>query len=166
MGRPTLYSEELGIEIASRSAAGESLLKITSARGMPSMRTLQEWRHRHPELNALLDRAHLDRAQIYFEESITIADEDVADAAQAQRNRLRVQARQWAAARLDPARFSDRVINAHIVPSDPARPFAQMTRDERLMLAHRLAFVLRRGLQDAMEAKAGQATIGDGRAAR
>lgn len=146
MARPTLYTEDLGVEIAWRSAEGKSLKTICKGRGMPSVRTVFRWRRDYPEFAALLDLAVLDRAQLYVEQTIDIADEPTSDAVQVSRAKNRIQARQWAAARLNPAKFSERLVASHITPADEARPFDPASPDEHLDLARRLAFVLAKGV--------------------
>ena len=75
MGRPSLYTEALGVEIASRSAEGKSLKSICDDPAMPGLRMIMEWRHAHMEFDQLLMRAHLAKADLLFEQSIEIADE-------------------------------------------------------------------------------------------
>ncbi|WP_367180967.1 hypothetical protein [uncultured Piscinibacter sp.] len=147
MARPTIYTEDLGVEIAWRSAEGKSLKTICTGRGMPSVRTVFRWRRDHPEFAALLDLAVLDRAQLYVEQTIDIADEQAADSAQVSRAKNRIQARQWAAARLNPAKFSERLVASHITPAEEARPFAPESPDLGIDLARRIAFVLAKGVQ-------------------
>lgn len=140
MPRPTDYSEELCIEIAARSAEGQSLKTICEADDMPSLRSVLRWRHVHPEFDQLLMRAHLDKADILFEESVSIADEPVADTAQAMRNKLRVQARQYAAARLNPTRYAERIA----VGAAPEFPATETLSD--FDAARRVAYILQRNL--------------------
>lgn len=157
MARPTTYTDELGDEIAAQSAQGKSLKAVCAGRGMPSLRTVFEWRRKHPAFAMLLVAALVDRASLYFEESIEIADEKVTDAVAVSRNRTRVQARQWSAARLDPARFSERLINAHVLPSDPERPFAEVPRKEQMAMAREIAYALHLGLKVRRELDASNA---------
>lgn len=147
MGRPSKYRESLALEIAARSAEGQSLRSICEDEAMPSLRSVIRWRHEHPEFERMLALAHLDRAMLYFEDAIDIADESVADGAQAARNRTRVQARQFAAARLDPARYSERIISAHVLPADPRQPFEQMDIAEQRAIARRFSLALHLGLR-------------------
>lgn len=141
MARPSTYSTDLTVEIAWRSAEGKSLKTICEGRGMPTLRTLYRWRRDRPEFDQLLRSAHEDKADLFFEEMIEIADAPVANAAEAARARNRIQARQWACGKLRPDRYADRVVNAHVIPTDPAEPFAGSR--GRYDFACRLAFMLR-----------------------
>lgn len=109
MGRPTSYSREIAEEIAARVAEGASLKGISEQDGLPALRTMVRWTAEHLEFQRMLALARLEKADVLFEESIEIADEKVTDMTQATRNRLRVQARQWAAARLHPARYAEKI---------------------------------------------------------
>jgi len=104
---------------------------------MPALRTLFDWLHSHGEFRDLLNRATLAKADIYFEESISICDEAVADNAQASRQRTRVLARQWACARLNPARYAERLAVGR-APELPREP----TDLDLVDVTRRLAFML------------------------
>ena len=135
-----VYSPELGIEIAARVAEGKSLRGIAEEEGMPSLRTMMKWSSLHPEFARLLALARLDKAASMMDESITIADEPVADVAQAARNRVRVQARQYMAARLDPARWAEKIGIGGVAELPPISI-------DPIEGARRLAFVLQRAGQ-------------------
>jgi len=68
-------------------------------------------------LSDLYSKAREAQAHFMVGETITIADEDTADV---QRSRLKVGTRQWAAARLAPKKYGDRVTQE--VVGDPDRP--------------------------------------------
>ena len=110
MARPSLYTQQLADEICERIAAGESLRKICIDKHMPSAVTAHAWLNRAD--SAFLKqyvRARDCQADLYAEQIITIAD-GVADNEQTQRDRLRVDARKWVAARLAPKKYGDRVL--------------------------------------------------------
>jgi len=110
MARPSLYTQAIADEICERIAAGESLRKICIDKHMPSAVTAHAWLNRAD--SAFLKqyvRARDCQADLYAEQIITIAD-GVADNEQTQRDRLRVDARKWVAARLAPKKYGDRVL--------------------------------------------------------
>jgi hypothetical protein len=104
------FSQAKFDEICARIAAGgdaSSLRQICAETGMPTRQTFNEWRKRTPELEAQYDRACEDRKDTFFDELIHIADTEK-DPAIA---RNRMDARKWSWARMDRARFGDRVTN-------------------------------------------------------
>lgn len=107
MGRPTIYSDDLAAEIAYRMIEGNASLKdIAADEDMPSVRSMVRWCLDHPPFNVVLAQARMLKADNLVDEAVPIADEVVTDLAQAARNRLRVQARLDAAAKLWPAKYS------------------------------------------------------------
>jgi hypothetical protein len=72
---------------------------------MPDRGTVVDWSRRTPELRAQYEKAFLDRRDTYFDELIEIADTET----DPQRARNRIDARKWAWARQDRARFGDKL---------------------------------------------------------
>jgi hypothetical protein len=102
------FSQELFDNICARFASGgddNSLRKICADDGMPDRATFNDWRHRTPELQAQYDKASIARRDTYFDEMIDIADTEP----DPQRARVRIDARKWAWARQDRARFGDKL---------------------------------------------------------
>ncbi|MEW6705015.1 MAG: hypothetical protein AB1430_09210 [Pseudomonadota bacterium] len=97
------------MQIAERIALGESLKKVTADPWMPSLRTVFTWCMDRPEFDRLLAHARLCKADVIFDQVLDVADEPVADATQAARQKTRVHARMWVAARLNPAKYAERV---------------------------------------------------------
>ena len=110
-GRPTLYTEVLADEILMRHAAGESLVKICAEPGMPSINTIGAWTIKFPEFSRARARARLDWADILFAEALDIADNFDGDDSPAlvQRDKLRVNTRMRMVARINPAKYGDRL---------------------------------------------------------
>lgn len=107
------FSQELFDKICARLASGgdeNSLRKICEEVGMPDRGTFTRWSKQTPELLAQYDKAFLDRRDTYFDEMIDIADTEP----DPQRARVRIDARKWAWARQDRARFGDRLTNEHV----------------------------------------------------
>jgi hypothetical protein len=141
VGRPSSYSEKLALDIANRIADGSSLRKISMDPWMPSVRTMLHWTREHPEFSQLLAHARFMKAETLVDQMLDIADEPVADSAQAARQKTRVQARMWFAARLNPARYGERLAVGQ-APELP--PLEHM---KPLELARRIAFALHQGHQ-------------------
>lgn len=108
-GRPSIYTHELGIEIAQRIADGQSLTTIAKQAGMPNVRTLLEWAASNGDFAHVYARGCEARALKVAEEALEIADAPSADSTAAQDKRVRVDTRKWLAAKWYPKQFGDRV---------------------------------------------------------
>lgn len=151
MPRPSEYTEELAMEIAARMVEDcKSLRSIAEDESMPSVRTLVRWCREHPAFDRLLAHARMAKADLLVDEVVEISDEPVADVAQAARNRLRVQARLDAAAKLHPARYAAKlgVGMAFELPSTMTPAEAKRSQFD---VARRLAFALAQGLKAGSE---------------
>lgn len=128
------YSDELGAEICRRIAEGESVRSICKSDGMPRPETVSRWVTERPEFGQLYARAREVQAEVYFDEVIDLAD-GAAEAADAlaeeaasladdkhaadvyrrvyseeiQARRLRIDSRKWRLARMNRAKYGDRV---------------------------------------------------------
>ena len=131
MGRPSDYSSEIAEVICDRIAAGESLRKILQDEGMPDCRTVRRWLQ-HPDRNEFrlqYARAREAQADYFLDAVIEIADDSsgdtkliegeegppiaVVDHENIARSKLRVDARKWAAGKLAPKKYGDRIIAEH-----------------------------------------------------
>jgi hypothetical protein len=120
-GRPSKYSDALAQEICDRISHGESLVKVLQTKGMPDYSNVTRWLARHEEFRIKYARARDEQAEFYANQIIDISDElptcDMPDpdggvttridAAGVQRNKLRVDARKWVAAKLLPKKYGD-----------------------------------------------------------
>lgn len=106
MGRPPLYTAELGTAICARLAAGESLRSVCRDETMPCMQSVFSWFKQHPEFLEQYTRAKAECADALVEEMLDIADDESADT---NRSRLRVDTRKWIASKLKPKRYGERV---------------------------------------------------------
>ncbi len=135
LGRPSLYTPGLVAELCSHIADCKSLAAIERIPGMPSRQTVLNWLadKRKPEFLAQYARAREAQADKMAEDIIAIADEEctmvrsdkhasrnddgddntevVFDATAVARNRLRVDARKWLAAKMAPKKYGDKVEN-------------------------------------------------------
>jgi hypothetical protein len=123
-GRPTLYTDELGLKICSQIAHGKSLVSICKQEGFPSVETVYLWLRDESKKEFLntYTRAREDQADTLADEILDIADEAtttvkehdgftevVFDNTAVARNRLRVESRKWIAAKLKPKKYGDKV---------------------------------------------------------
>lgn len=105
MARPSKFTPELAVEICRRVADGRSLRSVCRDEDMPNADTVNEWRINRAEFSEQYARARERRAEVLADEIVEIAD----TAEDAQLARLRVDARKWAASKLDPKRYGDRL---------------------------------------------------------
>ena len=132
-GRPTDYTIEIADDICYRIVQGESLNSICKTDGMPDVRSVYRWLRLHDEFSQLYARAKEDQADTLADEIQDISDErpmmtivtddetiEKLDAVGINRNRLRVDARKWIAAKLKPRKYGDR----QIIAGDAENPLA------------------------------------------
>ncbi len=123
-GRPTKYTPTLAESICECLSSGESLTSICSAEGMPKRTTVVKWQGQHDTFATLYARARVAYADAIFDEAIEIADDAsgdwttrtkngevirVVDHENIQRARLRVETRMKAAAKINPAKYGDKL---------------------------------------------------------
>ena len=123
-GRPSKYTLDLAESICERLSSGESLTSICSAEGMPKRTTVVGWQDQHDGFSTLYARARVAYADAIFDEAIEIADDSsgdwttrtkngeevrVVDHENIQRARLRVETRMKAAAKINPAKYGDKL---------------------------------------------------------
>ena len=120
---PTKYTAALAATICARIADGESLRSVCRDAAMPDKATVLRWRgnDEHTEFRAQYAYAREMQADALFDEALEIADdvtddwtEDkdgkmVFDHEHVQRSRLRVDTRKWAAGKLAPKRYGDKL---------------------------------------------------------
>lgn len=139
MARPSDFSPELATEICRRIAEGASLRKVCQADDMPDKATVLRWLaiRVNTEFRDQYARARELWADGLFDETLEIADDatndvkivetgdmaiEVVNHENIQRSRLRVDTRKWAAARLAPKKYGDRIVNEHSGPDGGAIP--------------------------------------------
>lgn len=123
-GRPSDYTPELAALICERIASGQSVVDICDQEGMPHKSTVYDWLAKRPEFTDMYAQARERQADKYFAETIAIADEtqtgikttmradgsvETVSADMIEHRRLRVDTRKWAAARLSPKKYGDRL---------------------------------------------------------
>lgn len=131
MGRPSIYSAELAASICERIALGESLRAICRDEGMPDKATVLRWLSQDAAFRDQYARAREDQADALFEEVIEISDDGtndwmerngeddagwIANGEHIQRSKLRVDARKWAASKLNAKKYGDATLLKHADP--------------------------------------------------
>lgn len=112
VGRPSLYTEELGNEIIAAIEEGEKSLRqlCEDHPEWPSRGTILRWAHSDDTQGGTVDfaakyaRAKLLQQEAFAEDNVYIADTEEDDG----KARNRILARQWYSAKLNPKRFGDR----------------------------------------------------------
>lgn len=106
MGKP-LYTDAVADTICERLAGGETLTSICDDVGISRI-TVWAWRRAMPEFDARVWAARIQQAEALAEQIVDLADAPTAPE-DVPHLRARIDARKWAAARLDPARYGDKV---------------------------------------------------------
>lgn len=126
VGRPTDFTQETADLICGRIADGESLRSICRDEDMPDRATVFRWLASREDFATKYAYAREQQADLYAESIVDISDEleiqatyqgeevrlDVSPTAVA-RNRLRVDARKWYAAKLAPKKYGDKIQTEH-----------------------------------------------------
>ena len=107
MARPSDYSIELATTICARLANGEPLTKICANKGMPDRSTVFDWRHRHPEFQAMFARARQDAGDVWADRAVSMALTATPETAQAVR--VKYDAIRWFASKLAPKTYGDKL---------------------------------------------------------
>lgn len=127
-GRPSSFTQETADIICIRLGQGESLRKICLDERMPSQQTVYTWLQKFPEFLEQYTRAREEQADTHFDLIVDIADEtpelvpvydkegnqiDVKlDSAYIAWQKQRIEARKWAAMKLKPKKYGDRLTHA------------------------------------------------------
>ncbi len=126
-GRPSRFIEVIATDICVRLTGGESLRAICSDDKMPAISTVMGWLFdgKHADFTEQYARARDLQADKLFDEALEIADEvsedwittedgrKVLDHEHVQRSKLRVDTRKWAAGKLAPKKYGDRLDLKH-----------------------------------------------------
>ncbi len=124
--RPTDYTPELADQICAELASGISLRTVCNADDKPCTATVFNWLRRYPEFLHQYEKAKEESADALVEEMLDIADDGTNDwmevndkgggcvgykinGEHVQRSRLRVDVRKWAASKLKPKKYGDKL---------------------------------------------------------
>lgn len=116
-GRPSKYSQILADKICNAISTSNKGLHTLCKQNQdfPAYETILGWRLNNPEFSNKYDKAREEQAQFLADEIIEIADDDIDDEKafvginHIQRDKLKVDARKWAASKFAPKRFGDKV---------------------------------------------------------
>lgn len=134
LGRPLNINPALTEAICERLAEGESLRSICSDDAMPGFTTVKRWLRENEEFRSHYARAREEQADVYAEDIVVIADTEP----DPQVARVRIDARKWAAGKLAPKKWGDKIINE--VSGPGGGPIE--TKSDPLEAARLIAFAL------------------------
>lgn len=117
-GRPSDYTPELADRICAKVAACVPVHKIAALPGMPTERTIYRWLKEYPDFCQDYVRAREQQADRMVAECREIADTEKDKMGAVERDRLRVQVRQWSAERMAPKKYGTRTT----IAGDPDAP--------------------------------------------
>lgn len=106
VGRPSAFTQEIADEICHRLSNGETLRAIIdSSPFMPERKSIYRWLESNEEFRHQYTRARAEQADYYAEQ---IVDEAMTSH-DAQIGRLRVDALKWAASKMAPKKYGEKV---------------------------------------------------------
>jgi hypothetical protein len=114
--RPLEFDQAIADRVCEQLTQGLSLRKICLPDDMPVCSTIYKWLTRVPEFAEQYAHARESQADTMADEIVDIADGD--PDGDPQRDRLRVDARKWVAAKLKPKKYGDK----SLLGSDPDNP--------------------------------------------
>jgi len=120
-GRPTKFSQAMADRICTLIASGVPLTEIVRQNGMPALATVYRWLKDRADFRELYARAREDMAHTLVAQILEIADDSrndwverngdwLVDNEAVQRSKLRVDTRKWAASKLLPKIYGDRIL--------------------------------------------------------
>ena len=155
MGRPAVYTKELADIVCQRLAMGESMRSVSRDDAMPAMTTLFKWIRTIDEFAQQYDKAKIESADALVEDMLDIADNQAVQeievdgethsavtAVGVSHAKLRVDTRKWAASKLKPKKYGEKVQQEVSGPDGGAIEVSDMSERE---LGRRIAFTLAKG---------------------
>lgn len=114
VGAPALYRKALAERVCREIAEGKSLVAICKRAWAPSYATVMKWCREIPEFAKMYAHAREEQSDYMFDVIVDLADQATPENHNA--IRLRVDARKWAAAKLKPRVYGDRLTQEHTGP--------------------------------------------------
>lgn len=117
-GRPSDYTKALGDIICEQLADGISLRTVLKGKGMPQGATIWRWMRENEDFRKQYESAKEESADALLEDMYAIADEALPESksgdakragAKVAAQRLRVDVRKWAASKLKPKKYGDKL---------------------------------------------------------
>lgn len=99
------YSEAIATEICAHISSGKSLRSYCSQPGTPHIDSVRRWLIDKEDFRAQYAQAREDQADVFADEIIEIADTEE----DANRARVRIDARKWVAGKLRPKKYGDKL---------------------------------------------------------
>lgn len=138
MARPTIYSEELALEICEQIAQGNSLRSICERDDMPAISSVLLWVTKHTKFSEQYARAREAQADYYADELIEIADTVLKDnegkvfddPTAVARAKLRIETRKWVASKLKSKSYGDKVTQEITGKDGGAIQYSDISNDE------------------------------------
>lgn len=133
-GRPTIYTLELADIICERIASGDSMRSVARDLTMPAMTTLFRWLREDEEFRKQYEIAKVESADAWADDIVDIPDNQtgipliidglpqtdpdgkplmIIDSVAVAHARLRVDSRKWAASKLKPKKYGDKLQTDH-----------------------------------------------------
>jgi hypothetical protein len=117
MARPTIYTDEIALEICMAIASSNRGIKPLCEKNphWPSHSTIRKWIFENKEFSDKYELAKQEQADFISDEILEIADHTEEDHTAfigsnvVQRDRLRIDARKWIASKLKPKKYGDRL---------------------------------------------------------
>jgi hypothetical protein len=111
------YSWEVALKLCKRIERGELLIEICKEREMPSINAVYLWLDKYPQFDKRYMKAREVRADSWYEEGIrraetagdVIVGNDKSDNARVAAVRLYVDTLKWAASRVNPYKYGDKL---------------------------------------------------------
>lgn len=127
MGRPTSFAQEVADEFCNRLIQSDyGIEEICQADDLPCARTVFRWLAANPLFSQQYARAKEAQGHIQADRAI----KEALTATDPQLGRLRYDARRWAASKLAPKQYGDKVV----VAGDPDAPVTHQMIDARRLL--------------------------------
>ncbi len=98
------FTLDMGALICEMVANGLALKEICALDGMPARTTAYKWLAEHEDFANMYARAREERADLIADEIVTIADTEP----DANKARVRIDARKWWAAKVNPKKFGEK----------------------------------------------------------
>ena len=115
MGRHSEYTKQTAIAICELIAGGLALKDVCEIEGMPCRAAVYKWLYQNEDFAGMYARAREERADLLADEIVAIADTEPDH----NKARVRIDARKWWAAKVNPKKFGDKVTN-EVVGKDGA----------------------------------------------
>ena len=109
VGRPSLYSNELVHQICEWISEGKSLRSFCRIEGNPGFQTVLDWLNDDDKLyfRSKYARAREIQAEVMADELLEIADDTKPDQLKLAHDKMKIETRQWIAAKLLPKKYGN-----------------------------------------------------------